>query len=82
MYKGIIDHIEWERVHLTLSGTLTEIRSEEEKEDLIRLREFAIDVKNMDKYNYNTGRIWAGRNTHDEYRRENQSDTFSKKRRP
>ena len=39
MYKGIIDHIEWERVHLTLSGTLTEIRSEEEKEDLIRLRE-------------------------------------------
>ncbi len=56
MYKGIIDHIEWERVHLTLSGTLTEIRSEEEKEDLIRLREFAIDVKNMDKYNYNKTR--------------------------
>ena len=44
MYKGIIDHIEWERVHLTLSGTLTEIRSEEEKEDLLKEAVLCVDA--------------------------------------
>ncbi|MBQ6392853.1 MAG: hypothetical protein IJH60_05030, partial [Eubacterium sp.] len=43
---------------------------------------YQIDAIIMDKYDYNTGRIRVRRNTHDEYRRENQSGTFSKKRRP
>ena len=53
MYKGTIDRVEWERVHLTLSGTLTEVRTEEEKEELIRLREFGIGIKKIDNYNKN-----------------------------